>query len=88
MQELTYRQAIERSHREAVITLIAAVLVSVFFWGSVFLFEDSLLGWFGVPIWFWMSCVGGYFFSVLIVWVLVRFLMTDFDLDHFQDRER
>lgn len=80
-KRLSYQDAIERSHQEALVTLAAAVLITVIFWGCVYGFESSLIGWFGVPIWFWASCIGGYLFSILIVWILVRFCFQNFELD-------
>ena len=80
-ERISYQDAIRRSHQEALVTLVAAVLITVVFWGCGFGFEATLLGWFGVPIWFWTSCIGGYFFSILIVWILVRFCFKNFELD-------
>ena len=34
-----------------------------------------------MPVWFMASCVGGYFVSVAVVWVLVKRCFTDIDLD-------
>lgn len=78
----SYKAAIEQSHREAVATVVAALLVTAFFWGSIALFEESLLGWFGLPLWFWLSCIGGYAFSILVVIVLVARYFKNFRFDY------
>ena len=83
----SYQDALRRNHQEALVTLVAAVLITVVFWSCVFCFESAILGWFGVPLWFWMSCIGGYFFSILVVWVLIRFFYKNFELD-FENKER
>lgn len=80
MQKLSYSQAVKRSHFEAVYTTIAAVLLFVFFWAAIALTQDSSAGFFGLPLWFWLSCVGGYLLSVLVVWGLVKYFFRDFDL--------
>lgn len=80
MQKLSYSQAIKRSHLEAVYTTIAAVLLFVFFWGAIALTQDCALGFFGLPLWFWLSCIGGYLLSVAVVWGLVKYFFRDFDL--------
>ena len=80
MQKLSYSQAVKRSHLEAVYTTIAAVLLFVFFWAAIALTQDCSVGFFGLPLWFWLSCVGGYLLSVLVVWGLVKYFFRDFDL--------
>lgn len=80
-ERLSYQAAIRRSHQEALVTLLAAVVITIVFWVCVFGFEASLIGWFAMPIWFWTSCIGGYLFSILVVWVLVRFCFKNFELD-------
>ncbi len=37
----TYKEAIEQSHREALYTVGAALLLFLFFWGVLFLTQDS-----------------------------------------------
>ena len=83
----SYQDALRRSHQEALVTLAAAALITVVFWVCVFCFETSMVGWFGVPLWFWMSCIGGYFFSIFTVWILIRFFYKNFELD-FEKKER
>jgi uncharacterized membrane protein YhdT len=80
-KDFSYQEALRRSHQEALVTLGAACLITIVFWLGVFAFEGSQIGWFGVPLWFWASCVGGYFFSILIVWILVRFCFKNFSFD-------
>jgi len=46
------------------------------------------VAWFGIPLWFWLSCIGGYLLSVIVVIVLVRFGCKNFDLQDVSDGER
>lgn len=80
MQKLSYSQAIKRSHREAVYTVIAALLLFIFFWAAIALTDNNQEVLWGLPLWFWLSCIGGYVFSVIVVCALVKFFFLDFDL--------
>ena len=42
---------------------------------------------FKMPLWFTISCIGGYILSVVGVIILVRFFMYNFDLDDNNDHE-
>ena len=58
--------------REAWYTLGAALLTTVLFWGTIALTYDSLITVGYLPLWFALSCLGGYVFSVVIVVALVK----------------
>lgn len=76
-----YDRALERCSREAAATLAAAVAVTVFFWGALFLTAGSTARFFGLPLWFLVSVVGGYFFSIAaVVWIVKR-VFRDVPLD-------
>lgn len=77
---LSYKEAVKQSHKEALYTLVAAVLLCVFFWGVIFLTSDSEVVFWGLPFWFWLSCFGGYILSVVVVWVLVKEFFRNFSL--------
>ena len=83
----TYKEAIEQSHREALYTVGAALLLFLFFWGVLFLTQDSAYSCWGLPLWFWLSCIGGYLLSVLVVWLLVKYFLCNFNLDHKEEKE-
>ena len=76
-----YDRALAASHREAALTLGAAVLIMAVFWAAVWFLKDSSQTILSMPIWFMASCVGGYLLSVLLVWLLVRFVFKDVPLD-------
>ncbi|MFU0842276.1 MAG: hypothetical protein ACFWTZ_06705 [Burkholderia sp.] len=76
-----YDAALRDAHREAKATLWCAVLTMVFFWTVLFLFRDSPETVFSFPLWFAASCIGGYIFSVVAVWVLVTRFFSDTPLD-------
>ncbi len=67
--------------REAAVTAGAALLIAVFFWLAIYLFKDSTVTFLSLPLWFMLSCVGGYFFSIACVYVLIKRFMRNFNLD-------
>lgn len=81
MPPTTYQQAHHQSNQEASFCLVGALFVTIFFWGAIFFTKDSLTVFFGIPIWFWLSCIGGYILSVAVVWILIGFKMKNFDFD-------
>ena len=61
--------------REAWYTLGAALLTTVLFWAAIALTHDSLITVGYLPLWFALSCLGGYVFSVVIVVALVKWCL-------------
>ena len=82
-----YKEAVRQSHREAIYTLVAAVFLFVFFWGSIYLSADSDEFFWGLPLWFWLSCVGGFLLSVVVVWFLVKKAFRLFELISDEDKK-
>lgn len=80
---LTYKEKFVQMDKEARAVLVAALALFLYFWLTIFLFQDRLdLGVIaGLPLWFTLSCLGGYVLSVIVVFVLVRFFMKNFDLN-------
>ena len=82
-QDLAYKDKFVQMNKEAKATLIASLIIFAYFWLTIFLFQDNLE--FGVilglPLWFTLSCIGGYLLSIIVVLVLVKFFMANFDLD-------
>lgn len=76
-----YDRALRASNREAAATLVAAVFTMAYFWAAIELLQNSDITILSMPVWFMASCVGGYFVSVAVVWVLVKRCFTDIDLD-------
>ena len=83
-----YDRALIASHREAVVTLIAAVFTMIDFWAAILIFEKSPETVLHMPLWFMASCVGGYLFSVIAVLWLVKRWFADIDLDEVADAYR
>lgn len=82
---LTYYEKLHQADKEAAYTLVFSVLVTAFFWFSIFLTSDILLAFFGLPLWFWLSCIGGYLFSIVAVLLLIRLCFKNFDLESTDD---
>ena len=77
----SYYEKLAQADREAFWTVMAAFLVTVFFWSVIDWTKESLIFWFGLPLWFWLSCIGGYILSVVVVILLVKYGFKNFDLD-------
>lgn len=89
MQGGTMRKAFRQADREAVITL--GLYAFFFVWWTVFAFvlgsgdpEEYSYVW-GLPAWFFYSCVLGYPVMTLILWVVVRRFFVDIPLDEPED---
>lgn len=77
---VTYREKMAQTDREALATLAASLAILAYFWVTVFLFRHSASVVLGMPLWFVLSCVGGYLLSIILVWLLVRLAMRNFAL--------
>ena len=81
MANKRYKQA----DREALITL--AVYIFFFLWWTLFAFglgsgsPEDYTYIFGLPAWFFYSCVLGYPVVSLLLWVVVRRFFKDIPLD-------
>lgn len=72
-------------NREARATLICALLLCGFFWAALLLLKDWTELVFSFPLWFVISCLGGYVLSVVATFILVKKFMVDFPLDDEDD---
>jgi uncharacterized membrane protein YhdT len=86
-KELSYSEKFAAMDREALATVILAVVITVFFWAAIFLLKDSSVFVASMPLWFVVSCIGGYLLSVAGVIFLVRHFMTDFSLGEEHDEK-
>lgn len=77
-----YAAAFRQTDREAKATFIAAVAITVIFWTFIALTHDSLIQIMYMPLWFFLSCIGGYVLSVAVVLILVRYFMKDINLKY------
>ena len=76
----SYKEKFAIMDREALATLLLAVIIVAFFWGAIFALKDSGLFFFKMPAWFVVSCIGGYLLSVVGVIFLVKKVLVDFPL--------
>lgn len=75
------KKNLSRWDREAAATAICAVVIMAAFWAALLLLKDSPETLFEMPLWFSVSCLGGYVLSVVAVIFLVKRYFRDFDLD-------
>lgn len=86
ISEAKLKQTFVQMDKEALSTFITALVITVYFWLTVFLFKDDLsVTLFSMPLWFSLSCIGGYIVSVIAVIILVRKFMKNFSLAEFDD---
>ncbi len=78
---LSYSEKFKVMDKEALATLICALLITLFFWGVIFLCADLELFMFGLPLWFILSCLGGYLLSILGVMFILKRYFVNFDLE-------
>ena len=84
-RDRTVNKIFKQADREAYITL--GLYVFFFLWWALFAFglgsgdpeEYSYV--FGLPAWFFYSCVAGYPVVTLILWLVVRNFFADIPLD-------
>jgi len=85
------RNHFRQADREAVMTL--ALYAFFFLWWTLFAFglgsgdpeEYSYV--FGLPAWFFYSCVLGYPVITLLLWIVMRCFFSDIPLDAADDKE-
>lgn len=75
-----YASMFKQMDKEALATLSAAILVTAVFWLTIALTHDINASILYMPLWFVLSCIGGYLFSVVVVIFLVKKLMRNLEL--------
>lgn len=75
-----YAAQMKQLDAEALYTFAAAILVTLVFWLAIFLTHDSSVTIFHLPLWFVLSCLGGYVFSVVCVVLLVKLFLKSMTL--------
>ena len=60
-----------------------------FLWhsGFGFLLNPVPVRFLGLPLWWWISTPGMFLFALLGLWLLLRFVFCDFDLDEKQEEQ-
>lgn len=76
-----YAKKFVQMDKEALYTLLLSLVIFIFFWGAIFILQNCQVSLWQMPLWFVVSCIGGYLLSVVGVAVLIKYFMKDFDLD-------
>ena len=85
-------KAFKQADREALITI--GLYVFFFLWWTVFAFwlgagdPDDYSYVFGLPAWFFYSCVVGYPVVTLMLWLVIRKFFADIPLDDPEQDDR
>jgi uncharacterized membrane protein YhdT len=74
--------------REARATLIAAVLVMIFWWAAGFGLARVDFTIFSLPGWFVVSCFGSWLLAVVLVLFLITRVFKDFSLEDEDEAAR
>lgn len=72
-----FRQA----NREAKATVVATVLVIVFWTAAGFGLSGMDVEILHTPLWVWGGCVGTWIFACLVAWYLAKYVFMDMSLD-------
>lgn len=75
-----YAAQFKQMDKEALATLLAAILITLVFWGTIAVTHDLDVTFLTMPLWFVLSCIGGYLFSIVVVLFLVKKLMKNLEL--------
>lgn len=81
MSKLSKKEKFKQMDKEALATLMIAIVIFIYFWLSIFLFKNTIVYVFYMPLWFVLSCIGGYLLSCILVIILVKFFMKNFSLE-------
>lgn len=80
LDEAQYAAMFKQLDKEALYTMIAAIFITLAFWLTIFLSADSDVSLLHMPLWFVISCLGGYVLSVIVVIALVKLGMKNLPL--------
>ncbi len=83
MKKLTYREKFIQMNKEAKGTWLVGLIICVFWWITGFgiyrFAPDARICY--MPAWFIVSCFGSWILSIILVYVLLKTVFTDFELD-------
>lgn len=78
--DVNYAAKFKQMDKEAIATFGTALLVTIVFWLAIALTHDIQANLLFMPLWFVLSCIGGYLFSIVVVLVLVKKIMRNLEL--------
>lgn len=88
MKNLNDNEIHEQLMREIKATFILIAIVAVWHVGFAFLLDGIDVLVFGMPLWFFVSTIGAFVISVAGVFVLLKKVFVNFELDEEADEER
>lgn len=71
----------QQIRREAVFTGLALLVLILFWCGAGFCLSDVEYEIFGLPLWTVTSSIGVWFFAIVLVKLLLRYVFRDMSLD-------
>ncbi len=77
----------KQANKEARATVVATVVVILFWCLAGFGLSGSSIQLWHTPLWVWGGCVGTWIFAVLVSVILARHVFMDMKLDNEEDHD-
>lgn len=81
MKKLSYKEKFVQMNKEARAICWLSVVLIIFWWIAAFGTAKIDYTILSMPGWFVVSCMGTYLLAVILVWLVVKKVFVDFDLD-------
>lgn len=85
MKKLSYKEKFIQMNKEAKATWAITGVLICFWWLAAFGTAQWDYTVFFLPGWFVTSCLGTYVLSIALVWLIVKKVFVDFDLEDDED---
>jgi len=82
-----FREVNKQLNKEALLTVGLFVLFFIWWYVCAYGLADATWTVFGLPAWFFMSCILGWVFCCVGVFILVKKFFRDVDLDAYSQDE-
>jgi len=83
-----YKKVNKQLNKEALYTIGMFILFFIWWYVCAYGLADAAWTVFGLPAWFFMSCVVGWVLCCVGVWFMVKKIFKDVDLDEYKPEEK
>lgn len=77
---MNYKEKFIQMNKEARYTAYITIAIIAFWWIMAFGISENAY-FLSLPLWFWGACIDTYFFTIILVWLLIKFVFRNFSLD-------
>ena len=81
------REKFKQANKEAKATIVATVLVIIFWCLAGFGLSGSNIQFLHTPLWVWGGCVGTWIFSIIVAIILAKYVFMDMQLKGEEDKK-